>query len=182
MDKHLEERFVSGETIYDGKVVHLEKWTVSLPNGHHATREVIRHVGASAVLAVSEAGEAFLVRQWRAPLSRITLELPAGKLDQRGADPLLAAKRELSEETGLCAQDWHHLGGIYTTVGFCDERIDLYLARGLSQEAAHPDDDEFVEIQTMPYNALYELAIAGKIEDAKTLAAVLMAHPLLSQG
>ena len=179
MENRLEEKFISGETIYDGKVVHLEKWQVELPNGKLATREVIKHVGASAILAVNDDNQVYLVKQWRAPLAAVTLELPAGKLEQKGGDPLLAAQRELSEETGLSAADWHHLGYIYTTVGFCNERIDLYLARGLSMADAHPDDDEFVETLTMPYDELYQMAISGQLTDAKTLAAVLMAKPIL---
>ncbi len=179
MDEHLTEKMIAGETVYDGKVVHLEKWVVELPNGRKAGREIIRHVGAAAVLALDEDGMVTLVRQFRAALGCVTLEIPAGKLEKKDDDPLLAAMRELSEETGLEASDWRHLTRIYTTVGFCDERIELYLARGLYHGAEHPDDDEFVEVVKLPLSELTEMAVRGELMDAKTCVAVLLAGAVL---
>ncbi len=179
MDQHLTEKLIAGETVYDGKVVHLEKWVVELPNGRKASREIIRHVGAAGVLAVDDQGLVTLVRQFRAALGCVTLEIPAGKLSRKDDDPLLAAMRELSEETGLQAEDWRHLTRIYTTVGFCDERIELYMARGLHQGTEHPDDDEFVEVVRMPLSELREMALRGELTDAKTCVAVLMACDLV---
>lgn len=179
MDERLVEKFISSETIYDGHVVHLEKWCVELPNGRQAVREVIKHVGAAAVLAINDAEEACMVRQYRAALGHVTLEIPAGKLNHSLDDPLEAAKRELSEETGLSAERWMHLGRIFTTVGFCDERIDLYLATGLSHGIVHPDEDEFIEVKFMPYSQLLQMAMAGEITDGKSLCALLLAQPKL---
>ncbi len=171
---------LSSDKIYDGAIVHLEKWQVRLPNGRTASREVIRHVGAAAVVAVDDSGRVCLVRQYRAPLGRVTLEIPAGKLDQFGADRFETAVRELKEETGLSAEKWTHLGDIATTPGFCDEIIGLYLARGLSSGQTHPDEDEFLNVEFIPFAKALEMVYSGKIQDAKTVSALLLAQPRLT--
>ncbi len=181
MDEQLMERKVASEVIYDGKVVHLEKWRVELPNGAQANREIIRHVGAAAVLPVDENGMATMVRQWRAALGTVTLEIPAGKFEKTTDDPLESAQRELSEETGITAANWRHLTKIFTSVGFCDERIDLYLATGLTQGATHPDDDEFLEIVKIPFAELHQMAIDGRIVDAKSVVAITLASNYLKK-
>lgn len=182
MDEHLIETTLSEESIFDGKIVRLRKLNVRLPGGKLATREVVRHVGGAAVLAINDKGEACMVRQYRAALGRVLLEIPAGKLDAVGANPLEAARRELSEETGLLAADWTKLAAIYPTVGYCDELISIYLARGLSQGDTHPDDDEVLDILWMPFSTLRQMARDGQIEDGKTLVAVLAAPHLLGEG
>ena len=181
-DKNLIETPIDCEKIFDGNVVHLEKWNVFLPNGKHATREVIRHVGASAVLAVNNNMEVTMVRQCRFALGCVTLEIPAGKLNHKNDDPLEAAKRELSEETGLAAKSWRHLTAIYTTVGFCDEKIDLYLATDLVEGEAHCDEDEFLEVVTLPYQELVKMAVEGQISDAKTVCALLLSKQFLEKS
>lgn len=175
----MEEKIISSEAIYNGHVVRLEKLTVELPGGKISSREVIRHVGAAAVLPVNDLGECCLVRQYRTALGQVTLEIPAGKLNRKSDDPLEAAQRELSEETGLTASNWRRLTRIYTTVGFSDEKIDLYLATGLSQGASHTDEDEFVEVRWIPYCELLRMARAGEISDAKTVCALTLAEPFL---
>ena len=181
VDRNLEEKLISTEKIFDGRVVHLERATVELPNGKTATREIVRHVGAAAVVAVDENGRVAVVRQWRCAAGRVLLEIPAGKLDAFGADRLEAAKRELREETGLTASSFRHLADILTTPGFSDEVIGLYLATGLSQGESQPDDDEFLNVEFIDIRALLGSIHAGEIEDAKTICAVLLAQPILKE-
>lgn len=172
----LEEKKVSCETIYDGHVVHLEKWNVVLPNGKGASREIVRHVGAAAVVAVDDKNRVAMVRQYRAALERVTFEIPAGKLDSFGADRFETAKRELREETGFTAREWTHLADIATTPGFCSEIIGLYLARGLEKGDTEFDEDEFLNIEMVPMENVLADVFAGKIQDAKTVCALLLAQ------
>lgn len=176
IDENLKEVIDEQSVIYDGTVVHLEKWKVTLPDGKPASREVVLHRGASAIVPVDGEGNTYLVRQFRAPLMRVLLEVPAGKLDTAGEDRLLAAKRELREETGFTAEKWTHLVDLATTPGFCSEVISLYLARGLTRGETEFDDDEFLDIVKMPFAQAAEMAARGEIEDAKTVTALLLAQ------
>ena len=179
-DLDLIEESVSSEEIYHGKVVHLFKDTVRLPNGKHAIREVIRHPGAVAVVPITEEGNVILVRQYRYPFAETMLEIPAGKLDA-GEDIEACARRELSEETGMEAAELVSLGVFYPSVAVMDEKIHLFLARGLTQSAAHPDDDEFLHVETRPLEELVQDILSGSIPDGKTQTAVLKAW-YLEQG
>ena len=161
--------------VFDGLILHIDHVTNELPNGRTAPREIARHVGASAVVPVDEAGNVWLVKQFRAPVDRVLLEVPAGKLDFKGEDRLLAAKRELEEETGLTARSWTHLTDIVTTPGFSDELISLYLARDLVAGQSHPDDDEFLNLVKVPLAELVAMIARGEVTDAKTICAVLLA-------
>ena len=167
------------QEIYDGVVVHLYKDTVSLPNGHPAVREVIRHVGAVGVLPLTDGGKVIIERQFRYPLSRVITEIPAGKLDSFTEDSLSAAQRELEEETGYTAKEWTELGDYYPTPAYCDERITLYLARGLTLGQRHLDEDEFLNFEAVPLEALVEDVMAGRITDGKTQGAILKVWHLL---
>jgi len=169
------------ELIYPGRVVHLEKWKVQLPDGRMATREVVQHVGAVAVVACDEEGRVATVEQCRVALGRIMEEIPAGKLDSKQEDHLLAAQRELQEETGLTAKNWLHMTDVITTPGFCDESISLYLATGLTRGETHFDEDEFLNIHMTPYGQLMEKIYAGGLQDQKTVCALLMARPYLEK-
>ncbi len=169
------ETTVATKRAFDGLILHIDHITNRLPNGKLADREVARHVGASAVVPVDEAGNVYLVRQFRAPIDRVLLEVPAGKLDFKGEDRLLAAKRELEEETGLTARSWTHLTDIVTTPGFSDELISLYLARDLVAGQSHPDDDEFLNLVKVPLAELVAMIARGEVTDAKTICAVLLA-------
>ncbi|MDO4546913.1 MAG: NUDIX hydrolase [Clostridia bacterium] len=180
-DSELTEKIVSRQLIYDGAVVHLEKWRVELPNGREAVREAIYHVGAVAVVACDEGGNIAMVKQYRVVPGRLMLEIPAGKLDGKGEDHLLAAKRELSEETGLDAENWTHMTDVITTPGFCDERIALYLATGLRCGNNHPDEDEFLNAYFMPAKELYDMIYSKELCDAKSVCALLFARPLLAK-
>ena len=169
------ETTVDCKRVFDGLILHIDHVTNRLPNGKTAAREIARHVGASAVVPVDADGNVWLVRQFRAPVDRVLLEVPAGKLDFKGEDRLLAAKRELQEETGLTAGSWTHLTDIVTTPGFSDELISLYLARDLSAGQSHPDDDEFLNVVRVPLSQLVEMIARGEVPDAKTVCAVMMA-------
>jgi len=168
------EESVSSEEIYHGKIVHLFKDIVRLPNGKHAIREVIRHPGAVAVVPMTEDGNVILVRQYRYPFAETMLEIPAGKLDA-GEDIEVCARRELSEETGMEAAELVSLGVFYPSVAVMDEKIHLFLARGLTQSAAHPDDDEFLHVEARPLAELVQDVMRGNIPDGKTQVAVLKA-------
>ena len=132
-DSRLREIPFHKETIYEGSILHVEKWQVTCPNGHSAPREIVVHKGAAAVVPVYEDGTTLLVRQHRVSVDRVTLEIPAGKLDRADEDPLDCAVRELEEETGLKAEAMTLLTSVLTTPGFCTEKIAIYLAQGLSQ-------------------------------------------------
>ena len=174
------ETTVETRRVFDGLILHIDHATNRLPNGKLAAREIARHVGASAVVPLDGDGNVWLVRQFRAPIDRVLLEIPAGKLDSKDEDRLLAAKRELREETGVTAGSWTHLTDIFTTPGFSDERISLYLARELSYGESHPDEDEFLNVVRIPLSELVAMILSGEVTDAKTVCAVLMANSLVN--
>lgn len=165
--------------VFDGAIIHVDHLTAVLPNGKEALREIAVHVGASAVIPVDADGNVYLVRQFRAPLEALTLEIPAGKLDYAGEDRLKAAKRELREETGFSAAKWVHLIDLATTPGFCNEVISIYLARELSAGEVDPDEDEFLNVVKMPLREAVELAMKGELPDSKTVCGLLMADKLV---
>lgn len=175
MCDQLTETLLSKEVVFPGKIIRLEHWQVALPNGETALREVACHPGASAIVALDDEGQIILVRQHRIAVGRLTLEIPAGKLDSPEEDPLLCAQRELSEETGLTARTWDKLTCLETTPGFCNERIHIYLATGLEQGACHPDDDEFLAVTRMPLKQAMENVMNGTFRDGKTALAIMMA-------
>ena len=172
-DSHLIETPLASELIYDGKIVHLYKDTVALPNGQPALREVIRHVGAVCVVPLTDEGEVVCVRQFRYPTARVLLEIPAGKLDSKEEDHARAALRELREETGAVCRTLTHIGSLLTTPAYVDEVIDMYLAEGLTFGECHPDEDEFLDVVRIPLPELVDRILAGEIPDAKTQTAVL---------
>ena len=180
-DSALREVPVKKESIYEGHILHVEKWTVTCPNGRQAFRELVLHKGAAAVIPVFPNGDTLLVRQYRVAADRMTLEIPAGKLDSADEDPLDCAVRELKEETGLSAEHMTHLTTILTTPGFCTEKIAIYLAQGLSQGSTHPDEDEFLDLVRMPLDEAVDRIMRGDIRDGKTICGLLMAREVLSR-
>ena len=178
-DQQLREIPFAGETIYDGAILRVEKWQVTCPNGHTAPREIVVHKGAAAVVPVYEDGTTLLVRQHRVSVDRVTLEIPAGKLDSWGEDPYDCAVRELKEETGLAAERFTLLTSLLTTPGFCTEKIAIYLAEGLSQGETDPDEDEFLGLVRMPLEEACALVMRGEIRDSKTICGLLMARETL---
>ena len=174
LDPKLVESKISSETVFDGHLVHLKKDMVRLPNGHEAVREWIKHPGASAVVPILPNGDVILVRQFRYPIGKVTLEVPAGKLDKPGEDPILCAERELSEETGYVAKKIWKLTTIATSFGFSDEWIHLYAAKDLTKGQQHPDEDEFINVVKMPLDDAVALIHEGKIYDSKSVVSILM--------
>ena len=179
--ENLTEVQTGSEEIFDGVILHVLKDTVELPNGHSATREVIRHVGAVGVVPLTDDGKVIVERQFRYPLNRVITEIPAGKLDSFTEDRLSAAKRELEEETGYTAREWISMGDYYPTPAYCDERITLYLARGLELGTRHLDEDEFLNFEAVPLTDLVEDVMAGRITDGKTQVAILKTARLLEK-
>ena len=175
----LAERMVSSQTIFEGHIIKVTLDEAELPNGKLAGREVVYHPGGVGVLALDENGNVPLVRQFRYPIQRLLLELPAGKLDKEAEDQLEAAKRELSEETGLEAGEWTYLGSMLVSPGFCDEQVHMYLARDLKHKQQHLDEDEFLNVEYMSFEELLRQVMDGTIVDAKTVAATLKTKILL---
>lgn len=179
--ENLTEVKTGSQEIFDGVILHVFKDTVKLPNGNPATREVIRHVGAVGVIPVTDDGKVIVERQFRYPLNRVITEIPAGKLDSFTEDRLSAAKRELEEETGYAAKEWIDMGDYYPTPAYCDERITLYLAKGLALGQRHLDEDEFLNFEAVPLETLVEQVMDGTITDGKTQVAILKAARLLGK-
>ena len=167
------------EEIFDGVVLHVQRDTVKLPNGGEAVREVIRHIGAVCVIPVLENNDVVMERQFRYPLDRVILEIPAGKLDAADEDRFSAIQRELREETGYTADEWTVLGDFHPAPAYSDEYITMYMARKLRRGNRHLDEDEFLDVCTVPLKDLVEDVMAGKISDAKTQVCVLKAARLL---
>ena len=179
--ENLVEKAIASEEIFDGQVLHVFKDDVELPNGKSATREVIRHVGAVAIVPMTEDGKVVVERQFRYPIDEVITEIPAGKLDGKSEDRLSAAKRELEEETGLLAEEWIELGDYAPAAAYCDEVIKMYLAKGLKKGTRHLDEDEFLNIREVPLEELVADIMEGKIADGKTQVAILKTHFLLKK-
>lgn len=175
------EKTLESKLVYDGGLLKVYRDTVELVNGRTSWREVIRHPGAVIVVPVDERGETYLVRQFRYPYGRAVLEVPAGKLEY-GEEPLPAAKRELSEEIGAEASRWTYLGEMLPTPGYSDELQHVYLAQGLAFGKSHPDEDEFLEVVSMPLEEAAAMAADGRLEDGKSVAVLLRAYMRLKEG
>lgn len=171
------EKTIATSNIYQGNIISVSKITVELPNGKIATRDLITHPGASVVIPISDNNELYMVRQYRKPIERITLELPAGKLDSN-EDPRLCAIRELKEETGLISNDIKHVISIHTTPGFTDEVLHMYVATKLMQEAPCADEDEFISSEKIPIEKLVKMVFEHEITDAKSIIGILIADKL----
>ncbi len=171
------EEKISSAEIYSGHIIKVYKDEVSL-EGKKAVREVVRHKGATAVLAVDKNGEGFFVEQFRYPVGKPLFEAPAGKIDP-GEEPLECAKRELLEECGVSAKKWTELGPMFSSPGFCDEVIYLFLAEELSESIPDPDEDEFLDIIKLPLTEVLSRIRKGEIPDSKTQILVLRVCDML---
>jgi ADP-ribose diphosphatase len=172
-DAHLIETRVSSEAVFDGRLLHVRRDTVRLPDGSLATREHIVHPGAVLVVPVLPDGRLVIERQFRYPLDRVFIEFPAGKRDA-GESAEDTARRELREEAGYDAERFTPLGTIHTLISYTNERIDLFVADGLSYVGAKLDDGEFLDIVTMTEDEMLAALDRGEITDAKTVAALLL--------
>lgn len=173
--KDFEEKALASELIFDGKVVHLYRDDIALPDGKTSFREYIRHIGAVCVIPVTREMEVVCVRQYRYAIGRVVLEIPAGKLDFKEEDPQSAVIRELREETGARAGKLTYLGEFYSSPAILDERIHMYLAEELEFGENDLDDDEFIEVVRIPIKELAEMICRGEIIDGKTQAGVMKA-------
>ena len=177
----LREIQTDSENIFDGVILNVKRDQVRLPNGHQSVREVIRHVGAVCVVPVTDDGRVVVERQYRYPIDQVITEIPAGKLDSREEDRLHAAQRELKEETGITADSWMDMGLYYPAAAYSDEKITMYLARGLHRGEQRLDEDEFLNVELVSMEELIEEILTGKITDGKTQAAILKAAMLLKR-
>ena len=172
----LTEKKLSSVSVFEGSLLHVYKDTVSLPNDGTSTREYIRHVGAVCVVPLTDNGQVVMERQYRYPVGKTILEIPAGKLNSKEEDPEEAVRRELREETGAEAGELIDLGEFYPAAAYSDERIRMYLARKLSFGDAKLDEDEFLSVELIPLEELVHEILSGNVPDAKTQAAVLRAY------
>lgn len=177
--QELDEAPLSSETIFSGRILEVCLDRVRLPDGKEADREYVRHVGGAAVLPLTDEGEVICVAQYRYPFSRVTLEIPAGKLNVSGEDPVTAALRELREETGATCRELIPLGEMLPSPAILRERIFLFLARGLSFGEMSLDEDEFLSAVRIPLEELYRMVMEGEIADGKTQLACLKAMDYL---
>lgn len=180
MPQYTETR-LSGETVYKGKILAVERDTVSLPDGQTSIREIIRHGGGVCVAAVDKQQNIFFVRQFRYALGCEVEELPAGKLEP-GEDPDLAAARELTEETGYRADRLVKLAVSYPSPGYTAEQLHLYLATDLRFVGQHLDSDEFLSVYSQPLSVAVERVLKGEIRDAKSQILILLAERFLKEN
>lgn len=179
---NLEEKQLTSEYIYNGKIIKLRRDTALLPNGKTSTREVIEHNGGVCVAALTDSDEVLFVKQFRYPYMEIVTEIPAGKRDGANEDPLACGKRELKEETGAEAESFIPLGKLYPSPGYCGEVIWMFAATGLRYGEQHPDDDEFLSVEKIPLEKAVQMILSGEITDAKTQVAVLKLKLLKDRG
>lgn len=177
-DKDLHETGLASEDVFSGRLLKVKRDRVRLPDGQETTREYVTHPGAVVMIAERDDGRLIFERQFRYPLARVFLEFPAGKIDP-GEDILLTAQRELQEETGYVARDWHYLGVIHPCIGYSDERIEIFFARGLSHVGHALDDGEFLEVVELTPEEAIEAVRDGRLTDGKSVAALLWAERVL---
>ena len=176
MSENLQEETVSSEKLLSGHLLHVYRDQARLPDGHVSVREWIKHPGASAVVPLFEDGTVLMIRQFRYPPRRVFLEVPAGKLDAEGEDPVETAQRELEEETGYRASRLTHLGSLYPCIGYSDEIIHFYLAQDLKAGTQAFAEGEHMEIVRLPFEEVVAMARRGEVADMKSAMAVLMAE------
>jgi ADP-ribose pyrophosphatase len=178
---NLTETRISGEEVYSGSLLHVQRDVVRLPDGSEGVREYIRHPGAVAILALFDDGRVVLERQFRYPHGSVFIEIPAGKCEP-GEDRLVSARRELQEETGYVAEDWRRLGVIHPAIAYTNEAIELFLARKLTLRERRLDAGEFLEVITLPLGEAVEMVRDGRITDSKTVSGLLWAAQFGESG
>ena len=175
---HLQEKTITSETVYEGRIFTIVHDTAELENGESAVRDVLLHSGGVCIIPVTENNEIFMVKQFRYPFREVTTEIPAGKLE-KGENPHDCGKRELLEETGCTCTEYIYLGEIYPTPAYNTEIIHAYLAKGLEYEKQSLDADEFLDVEKIPLTDALKLVMDGTIKDAKTQVAILKTARIL---
>jgi len=166
--------------IHDGRLIQLDEETVSLPNGREVVLDIVRHPGGAVVVALNDHRQVCLLRQYRHAAGGTIWELPAGCIDRGDLAPMVTARRELEEEAGLVAERWDDLGSIFTSPGFSDEILYLYLARDLKETRTDHGADELIEIRWVAFNKALEMIDSNEIRDGKTVAGLLKARSRLA--
>lgn len=166
------EQTIKSDKVYQGKIINLRIDTVELPDQKYSKREIIEHPGAVAVIPITEDNKIVMVKQFRKSVEEYLLEVPAGKLEI-GEEPLECAKRELLEETGYKSNNLEYLFKFYTSPGFCNETISIFVAKDLVMDIAQPDEDEYIEIEKYEIDELIEKISKEEIKDAKTITSIL---------
>lgn len=179
---NLIEKQLKSEYKYKGKIVSLRLDDALLPNGETAKREIVEHNGGVCVAALDDKQNLLMVKQFRYPYGEVIYEIPAGKRNGIDEDPLLCGKRELKEETGAIAEKYTFLGELYPTPGYCGEIIWIYAATELSFGEMQPDEDEFLDVEKIPFKKALEMVLSNEIKDAKTQVAILKLNSLLENG
>jgi ADP-ribose pyrophosphatase len=175
----LTETELSSETVFQGSLLHVKRDQVRLPNGNETGREYIVHPGAVLVIPVLDDGRLVFERQFRYPLRKVFIELPAGKIDPN-EDKLITGQRELLEETGYTAREWRHLAALHPCIGYSDEIIHIYLASGLQAGDHCRDHDESLEVFTLTLDEAMRALRSGEITDGKTMIALFWAEKHLA--
>jgi len=177
-NKDLTEHEINSEVVYSGRLLHVRRDEVRLPDGNTSVREYITHPGAVVIIPIADNGDLILERQHRYPLHRDFVELPAGKIDS-GEETLACAQRELLEETGYTAREWQYVTTVYPCIGYTDERLVYYLARGLEYSGHQLDEDEFLEIFQLPFAQAIEMIKSGEICEVKTVVGLFWLEKIL---
>jgi ADP-ribose pyrophosphatase len=172
------ERKLDSTAVFEGEFLNVRRDSVTLPDGKQTSREYIVHPGAAVIIALTGAGHVVMERQYRYPLEREFLELPAGKIDP-GEDPLETARRELLEETGYVASHWRHLGVMHPVISYSTERIEIFLAQSLTRYSSRLDEGEFLEVFTVALPMAIDWIRTGRVTDSKTIAGLLWAEKLM---
>lgn len=176
---HLNEKTISSETVYKGKIFDINHDTVELENGETAVRDVLLHHGGVCVIPITENNEVYMVKQFRYPFREVTLEIPAGKLE-KGEDHAECGLRELREETGFTCNEYTYIGKLYPVPAYDTEIIHIYMARGLSRQGEQSlDEDEFLDVEKIPLGDAIQMVMDNRIPDSKTQIAILKAAKML---
>jgi len=175
----LEEKKLKSDVVYQGSFLKVLRDQVELPDGKTGTREYIPHPGAAMIIPITDQGQLVMIKQYRYAVQKTFIEFPAGKIDP-GEDTLQTAKRELEEETGLIAKEYKFLTTIHPVIGYSNEKIELYLARGLSATKQRLDHEEFLDVFEIPFNDAMEKMRAGEITDVKTMVGLFWYNQILN--